>query len=37
VMGAKTALSTYKLSFDAKAMKNFERFADRYKSLIMVN
>jgi hypothetical protein len=37
VMGAKTALATFKLQFDARVMKNFERFADRYKSLIMVN
>jgi MoxR-like ATPase len=35
VMGAKTALSTFKLGFNAKQMKNFEKFADKYKHLIM--
>lgn len=37
VMGAKTALSTFRLVFDAKNMKNFAAFAERYKSLIMAN
>ena len=35
IMGAKTALSVFKLQFVAKEMKNFKSFADKYKDLIM--
>ena len=35
IMGAKTALSVFKLQFVAKEMKNFKTFADKYKDLIM--
>jgi hypothetical protein len=35
IMGAKTALSVFKLQFEARKMKNFEEFTAKYKDLIM--
>jgi len=35
IMGAKTALSVFKLQFEARKMKNFEEFTKKYKDLIM--
>ncbi len=35
IMGAKTALSVFKLQFEARKMKNFDTFTARYKDLIM--
>jgi hypothetical protein len=35
VMGAKTALTTYKLPFDASKLKNFDRFHEKYGRYIL--
>jgi hypothetical protein len=35
VMGAKTALTTYKLPFDASKLKNFDRFHEKYGKYII--
>lgn len=35
IMGAKTALSVFKLRFDARKMKNFTPFSKKYQDLIM--
>jgi hypothetical protein len=35
IMGAKTALSVFKLQFEARKMKRFEEFTQKYKDLIM--
>jgi len=35
IMGARTALSVFKLKLDPGAMKNFESFADQYQDLIL--
>lgn len=35
IMGAKTALSVFKLQFEARKMKNFEEFTKKYKDLIL--
>lgn len=35
IMGAKTALSVFKLQFEARKMKRFEEFTAKYKDLIM--
>ena len=35
VMGAKTALTNYKLPFDASKLKNFDRFHEKYGKFII--
>src|SRR5690606_22957214 len=35
IMGARTALSVFKLKLDPSSMKNFEKFADTYQDLIL--
>ncbi len=35
IMGARTALSVFRLKLDPTAMKNFEQFADEYQDLIL--
>lgn len=35
IMGARTALSVFRLKLDPSAMKNFEKFADEYQDLIL--
>ncbi len=35
IMGARTALSVFRLKLDPSAMKNFESFADQYQDLIL--
>ena len=35
IMGARTALSVFRLKLDPSAMKNFEEFADQYQDLIL--
>lgn len=35
IMGAKTALSVFRLPFESKKMKNFEEFTRKFKDLIM--